>query len=84
MGVCGDQMKMDVKCVWDSVFHLSTLNEITVITTMQKLPKEQIILKNFAKTYYSKVSVIVNLCRPLPLLAIAKVNQQLTVFFTYL
>ena len=63
-----------------------TLSKVTVITTtQQKLSKEQVILNNFATTYYLKVSAIFNLCRQSPLRAIAKVNnQQLIVPFIYL
>lgn len=46
--------------------------------------KKQIILNNFAKTYLN-VSATFNLCRTSPLMAIAKVNQQLAycVFHVY-
>lgn len=40
MGVYVNQMKMVMKCIWDSVPHLSKLSEITVLTTTLELPKE--------------------------------------------
>lgn len=55
MGVCGNQMKIDVKHAWDSASHLSKLSEFTVITTNQKLSREQIILNNFAKTVFESL-----------------------------
>ena len=83
--VCGNQMKMHVKCIWDGASHLSKfLVKLLLQLILKGYLKKQIILDNFAKTYYQKVSATFKLCRPLPLIAIAEVNHSLVFFSAYL